>query len=132
MNTKKTIKEIVQKIVNEGYIGDGNYYVIKIADDGSWVIEQVSSDYPAEIEYVKVDNYQFVYIPLSQYEDEQGIVEDERDALTLDLSYILAQWEQKLKFIKAGQRGGQNNLKKHGTAGMSRAGKARKSEKKKI
>lgn len=113
MNIKKTIKEIVERVTNYGYIEDSRnnevYYIIRINTDGSWLIENVDKDDSEVMEATA--NY--IKIPLFHYKDDI-FVEDEKDSLTLDLMFLITKWYNNLdrEKLKEKQRQSANRTNK--------------------
>lgn len=109
--SKKTITGIVNKIVNYGYVDDvrnGQSYLITFTKKGDEIeadIVALSGEHIG-VQYASDENGNpQLEVPLPEYNDE-AFVEDEREALELDLSFLVGQWLADLKHIEASREGG--------------------------
>lgn len=122
MNIKKISKEISEYVDHNGFIlesqNDEAYYVIHITHAGEWSIEQVDGELPASI--IRTESQ--IAIPLPQYEDEL----DHKEALMLDLMFILSDWVRSIPYIKGAQKTNKNYSTKKRKEAAKKAWETRK------
>jgi hypothetical protein len=115
MSMDKTAKKAIMDIVDHityydltGEVANGQNYLVVFTRRNDGVISEVVA---LDGEHIGIQygsdehgNPQ-LEIPLPAYENEI-FVEDEKDALILDLTFLVGQWVADLKRIEAGRRGG--------------------------